>query len=487
MMLLNPCGPVNILFPVNRTHKPLPAWKKWLSCFLLVCLFITGCASYRSPLPSLGAPSEDEETRISREFRREAKKHLRYINNPEIERYIERIGQRLLSVMGPQPFDYRFFVVADSQLNAFAVPGGSVFFYTGLIERAKSTSEIAGVMGHEIVHIKGRHMARHSGPDAISLLSLVGMLLLARSGAGAQAAGVVGQAVSATRQMAYSRQLEMEADTLGVRYMTSAGYDPAGSLGFLKLLEQERALNPIDLPPYMMTHPVTQERVANMELVIRSLGHAEAKSNVFDQLKKMQLILRMERQETDKIVEDYEKIVAQDPQNGEALHLLAFAQQHKGQLPQAHKYFQKAEKFNLENPAFYRDLGRFYTTSGELSEARKAFERALALQPREPLNYLYLGELLEKENDLRSAAGAYLNAHQISPLWDKPPARLGLVYGKLDRLGDAHYYRGRAFLLQDEDERAIAEFERAIKILGETSPRGQTVKDELNFVRARRR
>jgi hypothetical protein len=62
-----------------------------------------------------------------------------------------------------------------------------------------------------------------------------------------------------------------------------------------------------------------------------------------------------------------------------------------------------------------------------------------------------------------------------------------LVYGKLDRLGDAHYYRGRAFLLQDEDERAIAEFERAIKILGETSPRGQTVKDELNFVRARRR
>ena len=486
-MLLNPCGPVNILFPVNRTHKPLPAWKKWLSCFLLVCLSITGCASYRSPLPSLGAPSEDEETRISREFRREAKKHLRYINNPEIERYIERIGQRLLSVMGPQPFDYRFFVVADSQLNAFAVPGGSVFFYTGLIERATSTSEIAGVMGHEIVHIKGRHMARHSGPDAISLLSLVGMLLLARSGAGAQAAGVVGQAVSATRQMAYSRQLEMEADTLGVRYMTSAGYDPAGSLGFLKLLEQERALNPIDLPPYLMTHPVTQERVANMELVIRSLGHVEAKSNVFDQLKKMQLILRMERQETDKIVEDYEKIVAQEPQNGEALHLLAFAQQHKGQLPQAHKNFQKAEKFNLENSAFYRDLGRFYTTSGDLSEARNAFERALALQPREPLNYLYLGELLEKENDLRSAAGAYLNAHQISPLWDKPPARLGLVYGKLDRLGDAHYYRGRAFLLQDEDERAIAEFERAIKILGENSPRGQTIKDELNFVRARRR
>ncbi|MEX0804437.1 MAG: M48 family metalloprotease [Candidatus Binatia bacterium] len=447
----------------------------------------SSCASYRSPLPSLDPPSEDEETRISREFRREAKKHFQYVNNPEIERYIVRIGQRILSVMGPQPFDYRFFVVADSQLNAFAVPGGSIFFYTGLIERARSTSEIAGVMGHEIIHIKGRHMARHSGPDAISLLSLVGMLLLARSGAGAQAAGAVGQAVSATRQIAYSRQLEMEADTLGVRYMASAGYDPAGSLGFLKTLNEERALNPIDLPAYMMTHPVTQERVANVQLVLRSLGDLEIKSDGPDELKKMQMILRLERQQTDKVINEYEKIVAQNPENGEALHLLAFAQHYKGQLSQARKNYEKAKTLNSKDPALYRDLGRLYTTSGDFSAARASFDRAIALAPKEPLNYLYLGELLEKENDLRTAAGAYLNAHRLSPLWDKPPARLALIYGKLDRLGDAYYYRARSFMLQDEDERAISEFEKAIKILGENSARGQTIKDELKILRSRRR
>ena len=453
----------------------------------MTCLFITGCASYRSPLPSVSAPSEDEETRISREFRREAKKHLTYVNNPEIERYIERIGQRILSVMGPQPFDYRFFIVADSQLNAFAVPGGSVFFYTGLIERAKSTSEIAGVMGHEIVHIKGRHMARHSGPDAISLLSLVGMLLLARSGAGAQAAGVVGQAISATRQIAYSRQLEMEADTLGVRYMTSAGYDPAGSLGFLKTLDQERSLNPVDVPAYMLTHPVTQERVANVQLVIRSLGNVQSKSESLDQLKKMQVILRLERRETDKVIDEYQKLVAQTPEDSVAFHLLALAQHHKGQLPQAKQNYQKALKLNPQDAGLYRDLGRLYAGSGDFSAARASLDRALTMEPKEPLNYLYLGEVLEKENDLRAAAGAYLNAHQLSPLWDKPPARLAVVYGKLDRLGDAYYYRGRSLLLQDEDERAMADFEKAIKILGENSPRGQTLKDELNSLRARRR
>jgi beta-barrel assembly-enhancing protease len=454
---------------------------------LVICLFITGCASYRSPLPSVSAPSEDEETRISREFRREAKKHLTYVNNPEIERYIERIGQRILSVMGPQPFDYRFFIVADSQLNAFAVPGGSIFFYTGLIERAKSTSEIAGVMGHEIVHIKGRHMARHSGPDAISLLSLVGMLLMARSGAGAQAAGVVGQAISATRQIAYSRQLEMEADTLGVRYMTSAGYDPAGSLGFLKTLDQERSLNPIDVPAYMLTHPVTQERVANVQLVIRSLGNLQSKSESRDQLKKMQVIIRLERQETDKVIDEYQKLVAQTPEDSLAFHLLALAQHHKGQLPQAKHNYEKALKLNPQDTGLYRDLGRLYAGSGDFSAARAALDRALTMEPKEPLNYLYLGEIVEKENDLRAAAGAYLNAHQLSPLWDKPPARLAVVYGKLDRLGDAYYYRGRSLLLQDEDERAMADFEKAIKIFGENSARGRTIKDELNNLRARRR
>jgi predicted Zn-dependent protease len=313
------------------------------------------------------------------------------------------------------------------------------------------------------------------------------MLLLARSGSGAQAAGVVGQAVSATRQIAYSRQLEMEADTLGVRYMTAAGYDPAGSLGFLKTLDQERSLNPIDVPAYMLTHPVTQERIANVQLVIRSLGTVQSKSESLDQLKRIQVLIRLERQETDKVIDEYQKLVAQSPSEGIALHLLALAQHKKGQLSQAKTNYEKALTLNPEDPGLCRDLGRLYTASGDFGAARTILDRATAMEPKEPLNYLYLGELLEKQNDLRGAAGAYLNAQQLSPLWDKPPARLGIVYGNLDRLGDAYYYRARSLLLQDEDERAMADLEKAIKILGENSARGQTAKEELNNLRARRR
>ncbi len=458
---------------------------------LAVALLVASCGFLeRADLPSIPAitpPSEDEEVRISREFRREAKKYLKFVNHPEVERYVDRIGRRILSAAGPQPFDYRFFVIEDPQLNAFAVPGGSIYVYSGLIERAKSTDELAGVLGHEIVHIKGRHMARSSGPDAISVLSLLSMVALARTRQGGQAAGIVGQAISATRQAAYSRQLEMEADTLGTRYMASAGFDPRGTLGFLKTMDQERALNPIDVPAYILTHPITQERLANAELVVRSLPPAQPRLDAPENLKKVQMIIQFERAASAFSTSEYEKRAKENPENPEALYLLGYAEQLQGQFSQARRHYEKAQKLKPDDPGLQRDSGRLYGQLGEFNLARAAFDRALALEPREPLTYLYLGEMLERAGDLRSAAGAYLNALNLAPLWDRPPYRLGIVYGKLDRTGDGYYYIGRAHLLQDEDEQAMADFERALKIVGENTPRGQLIKEELSKLKNRKR
>ncbi len=465
------------------------SWQVVCAWVVLVSLLINGCGSVAKPIAAaLGPPSEDEDTRISREFRREAKKYFKFVSNPEVERFIDRIGRRILAATGPLSFDYRFFVIDDPQLNAFAVPGGSIYVFTGMIERAKSTDELAGVMGHEIVHIKGRHMARSSGPDAISVLSLLSMVLLARSGGGAQAAGIVGQAVAATRQAAFSRQLEMEADTLGARYMAAAGFDPKGAIAFLKTLDQERALNPIDVPAYIMSHPVTQERVANAELVVKSLGATQTRPDDPETLKKVQTIVRMERTTgREAVVREYEKVAQQNPQNPEALYLLGYTQQLQGQLPQARSNYEKSRQLRPNSPGLQRDLGRLYGQMGNFTAAREAFDRALALEPNEPLTYLYMGEMLEKSGDLRSAAGAYLNAQNMAPLWDRPPYQLGIVYGKLDRLGDGYYYLGRAHALQDEDEKAIGDFERAIKLIGPNSPRGQLIKEELNSVRNRKK
>ena len=457
-----------------------------------------GCRSMAPMLPSVTPPAEDEEARISREFRREAKKYFKFINQPEVERYVDRIARRILSATGPLSYDYRFFVVEDQQLNAFAVPGGSIYLFTGLIERAKSNDELAGVLGHEIVHVKGRHMARSSGPDAISVLSLLASVALARSsGSGGQAAAVVGQAVSATRQAAYSRQLEMDSDTLGTRYMAAAGFDPRGTLGFLKTMDQERLLNPVDVPAYLQSHPLTQERMANAELVVKSLipkdrdvfvaPSTKSQQANNEDLKKVQILIRMERTDRETVVAEYEKLVQKDPDNPALLHLLGFAQFQLGSLAPAQKNYEKSWKLRPDNVGLLREIGRLSSQTGDYDSAHKAFNRAIALDPNEPLNYYYLGEFLEKIGDLRNAAGAYLNAQNLAPWWDKPVFRLGQVYGKLDRLADGYYYLGRANLLQDEDERAIADFERALKIVGDNSPRGQVIKEELKTLRDRKR
>src|SRR5262245_2869419 len=176
---------------MSRSFGP---WHTRCRLILVVWLLISSCSSSsqvaKDILPTISGPSEDEETRISREFRREARKQLKFVNNPEVERYIDRVGQRILSAMGPQPFDYRFFVIQDDQLNAFAVPGGSIFFFTRLIEKTRTTSEVAAFLVHEIPHVKGHPMARQSGPVAISLLSLLGAVLLAAAVLGLRLPGL---------------------------------------------------------------------------------------------------------------------------------------------------------------------------------------------------------------------------------------------------------------------------------------------------------
>jgi len=448
--------------------------------------FLAACAFYAAPKPQSQSISESDEVRIGREFRREARKRLKLIHHPEIELYVNKVGRQILSVMGPLPYEYRFFVVEDRQLNAFAVPGGNIYVHSGLLERVRSSDELAGVLGHEIIHVKGRHINRLAGPEPLDLLALLGMIL-GRGGQGSLAAGAIGQALAATRQLSYSRQLEMEADTLGARYMAEAGYDPHAALDFLKLLHEERVLNPTDLPPYLATHPLTHERVANAELVVRSLGKERAEAKHPEPIRRLQIILRLERRDAGAVVDEYQKLVGQNPERGDFHHFLALARESQGRWSEARKGFERARAISPESPGIDRDLARLYIRLEEFGLAREALQRSTTAEPKEPLNYLLLGELFEKESKLSDAAGAYLRAHHLFPLWPEPSYRMGVVYGKMERLGDAYYYLGRSHLLRDEDEKAVADWERAIKALGAQTPRAQLIKEELDSLRARRR
>lgn len=447
---------------------------------------LTGCGtSIPTPLGAFKPLTEEDEIKITRQFRRDARRTFKLVDQPEVQQYIDQVGRKILSVMGPQPFEYKFYVVENPQLNAFAVPGGSIYIHTGIIENAKSTDEVASVIGHEIIHVKGRHLARMSGLDMGSLIGMVGTLLGAVGGK-AGAAGVMGQALATQRQLAFTRIVEQEADTLGVKYMTEAGYDPRGALGFFRTLSRKRALNPVNVPPYLLTHPLTDDRIASVKIVLRSLNLRDVGPTGPDPIKRVQTILRLEKQRAnpgDNIVRDLS--VQHFQERGEIAHLRGLKYFYRGDWTRALESYEQARTTTPNSPGLERDFGRLYTQIGQYELAHQAFERSLSREPKMSVTYLYLAELLERESQYGEAALAYRRALQLSPLWPEAARRLGEVYSKMDRLGDAYYYLGRSHQLADEDEKAIADLERAVKIFGLHSPRGQLIYDELQAIKAR--
>ncbi|RMF23031.1 MAG: hypothetical protein D6760_06205, partial [Deltaproteobacteria bacterium] len=182
------------------------------------------------------AASIRSEREIGEEVVKEARQHLRLIHDYEVDRLVDEVGERLVAVLGTQPFDYEFFVVADDSINAFAVPGGKVFVHAGLISRVESIDELAGVMAHEIAHAHAHHAARQQEKAATAnYASLLGIFLSIIHPVLGQAALAAGQGM----QLKYQRDFEREADLLGVDYAAKAGYNAGAILRMLRKIYDE--------------------------------------------------------------------------------------------------------------------------------------------------------------------------------------------------------------------------------------------------------
>jgi beta-barrel assembly-enhancing protease len=226
-------------------------------------------------LPDLGDSSQadmspQDERRIGESIMREIRRDPDYVDDPEIRDYVQSIGHRLVAASGETRQEFEFFVVRDKTVNAFAMPGGFVGIHTGLLLAAQTESEFASVLGHEIAHVLQRHMARqYDAQSKISKVSLLGMLLgllAARSNSQvAQAAIVAGQAAPAAVFLSYSRDFEREADRVGYQLLDGAGFDTAGMPGFFERLQKATRLYENNAPTYLRTHPLTTERIADMQ------------------------------------------------------------------------------------------------------------------------------------------------------------------------------------------------------------------------------
>ncbi len=447
-------------------------------CAVTLLLACYATAFLRVPVSH--ALSQDEEIRVSRQFRREARLRLKFIEDPEVELYVDRIGRRILEAIGNTRYPYRFFVIEDSSLNAFAVPGGSIFLHSGLIQRVDTSDELASVVAHEIVHVNARHFAAlSSNTNATMLIGMLGVFLAPVLGP----AALAGPAVAMTQQLEFSRQMEEQADNLGVVYLARAGYDPEAAVAFMKRMYRERTLNPVGRPSYLLTHPLTRKRIANLTASIRALGLARPRFRDVDDIERVKLLIEL-RKEPEVAVERLRKAHERRPEAPEPAYSLGIAYAATGRWARAREMLERAARFKSVRPGLDRDLGLMYVHTEAFAKAHAAFERMLAREPDDPITHLYRGQLLEKESRFRQAARSYLRVRQLAPFWPEAARRLGYAYRKLNQPGKAHYYLAQSYLLRDETPKAIDSLERAAQQYAEDSPRRQVIKDEIAAIRA---
>ncbi|MBI3155654.1 MAG: M48 family metalloprotease, partial [Burkholderiales bacterium] len=236
-----------------------------------------------SSLPALGdSASEDlavaDERRLGQQIMRSVRTDPLYLDDPILLEYVQSLwdplvdaGRRLGHIGDDTDatFGWELFLVRDRAVNAFALPAGFVGVYLGLVSLTASGDELASVLAHELSHVTQRHIARGVGSSQrIGILSTVAMILalLAASRAGnadaAQAAIVGGQAAMAQGQLNFTREMEREADRVGFAMLQAAGFAPQGMASMFERLAFANRLMDDNAFPYLRSHPLTTERIA---------------------------------------------------------------------------------------------------------------------------------------------------------------------------------------------------------------------------------
>jgi predicted Zn-dependent protease len=353
--------------------------------------------------------SEDDERAIGLQFDAEIREHVTIVEDPVIAAFINDLGQEIVRGLEPQPFIYRFRVVLDPSLNAFAVPGGYIYFHSGTILAAGSIDELAGVMGHEVAHVKGHHYARMREKTQIPdlLIGLAGM-------AGAVATGEPGilvatQAANVAAKLSFSREFENEADQYGSIFMTRAGYEPAAITRFFERILDEQRKSPHSIPPYLFSHPDVEDRIAAVERrarKLRSTGSADGRfaEELREVQARLEYLIHTGRQSAPSPVQPL------DPRRIDPLLEQASALEAQGRADEALFVLARAETLEPHDPRAPYAIGDLLAGQGRQLDAVAAYRRTIKLDPTRAQVFFRLGLAQRGLGNRHSAVQAFEQA-----------------------------------------------------------------------------
>ncbi len=274
--------PKPIPTPIRRQNSPLlpilrreAATRSVISALTALSLLLPTLTYAENSLPELGDSSGvlvtgQAEKKLGMEAMRELRASGAYLQDPEVNAYLNDLGTRILNANPAIHDKFEFFAVADAGVNAFAMPGGYIGVNMGLVLITQSESELASVLSHEMAHVTQKHYARMMDDQRknawIGIAGLAAAVLAGAKGQGDAAQGLLlgSQAAQVQGYLNFSRDNEREADRVGFQYLTHAQFD-AGSMGtFMERLQRVSSISDTGaVPGYMRTHPVTVERIGD--------------------------------------------------------------------------------------------------------------------------------------------------------------------------------------------------------------------------------
>ncbi len=440
-------------------NRAVELFRGFLVCALAM-LLLAG-----APRPASALSLEDEQE-LGREFVADVKKRFMLVEDEYALDYLKRLGQYLAESVQTPPFPFTFYLIEKNAMNAFAGPGGHIFFFTGLIQSMESADELAAVASHEMAHITARHISRRIEQNKkINMATLAGVLagvLIGGEAMGAIATGAMAAGVQA--QLAFSRTDERQADQLGFAYMRESGFDPSAMIQVLNRMQSAQVYGTDQVPAYLRTHPTGPARMANMDSLLEGGSPAED-TQVSKYLKEQFPVLRafLTARYGDPLTAErgFERQLEEGSDAAIAHFGLGLLMKEEADYEGAVRHLRQAVEARPDLVPARTHLGEAYQLTGRYAQAIPVLEGVLDGDPDNRKAMFLLAASYQNLENYARAATIYERLLTMEPVRGDVSYQLGLCYGRMGRLAPAHYHFGLHFEQAGQPDKARFHFDKA--------------------------
>jgi predicted Zn-dependent protease len=424
---------------INRIIK-----RASIGALVFIAVFAAAASADDIQLPDMGSPadailSKSTESQIGRAIMRDIRRSGMVVEDPQITEYINEIGNRIAVQTNDGDYDFTFFVIDDSRINAFALPGGYIGVHTGLIEASRSEDELAGVLAHEVAHVTQRHIARavHAGSrqSMMTTALMLGALILGAAGGGGdavQAGLAVAQGTAAQQQINFTRSNEYEADRIGIRALSEAGFDPNGMASFFEVMSRQETSSPDSrMPDFLRTHPVTTERISEANSRAREYTRVDNEDSATYGIARARILVDS-YENPERAVELFERSAYKDQSDVER-YGRAVAYQRNGQHREANIIFDELAGRDKKVIAYHIGLAQSQLALENYVASEESFNRAIELFPRNVPLVIHYAEALLQVGQAKQAHAVLLDLLNNVP---PTPEQVRLIARAASEAGD---------------------------------------------------